>query len=622
MTQNTSKHLRKLTRRQTLEKNLTTGAITNLSSYTPTPNEHKLLTKGLSYIPTYNTDTSTYKTYTKEHINKLHIDYHFRNKPPYKPSLYHTKSDWTPPTPNNEQITNYTHELHKLNMVHTRPNNSRNKPDTTQDTDNDESLAIKSLTQNKNITIKRADKGGSIVIMDTHKYIDQANKHLSQTNIYKTQDKDHTKEVMDKVTSQILQFKHTSHITHQQAKYIEPKQPPRTPLFYFLPKIHKKGNPERPIISGCDSPTDKISKFLTTILNPIAQAQPSYITGTKHFLQTLNSHKTIPNNAYLVTADVTSLYTNIPHEEGISTVMEALNTHRELLPPNTPNNRIIKQFLNLILKHNYFDFMDKHYLQIQGTAMGTKMAPPYANIFMAKIEQQITKNHTEHIDIWKRFIDDIFFIWTGSFTQLTEFMHMANTIHPTIKFTFEYSKNRIHFLDTTIYINKQRQLHTTLYRKPTDKNLILHYTSHHPYHLKRNIAYTQALRYKRIISNNHQLRTELKTLTSILLTRGYPPRMIKQQISKATRIPRTELLRNRTKTHHPTLRILKTPYNTNNPTHHHKIYKLWHNTITEPTLKNLWPHSPKNICIPDKKLMDLLVHTKQHKPQTQHGDTL
>ena len=45
--------------------------------------------------------------------------------------------------------------------------------------------------------------------------------------------------------------------------------------------------------------------------------------------------------------------------------------------------------LRLILKENSFQFNGKNYLQIYGTAMGTKMAVAFANIFMAKIEMNI-----------------------------------------------------------------------------------------------------------------------------------------------------------------------------------------------------------------------------------------
>ena len=70
--------------------------------------------------------------------------------------------------------------------------------------------------------------------------------------------------------------------------------------------------------------------------------------------------------------------------------------------------------MNLVLKHNVFEFDEKFYLQIQGTAMGTKMAHAYANLFMGRLETKLINLASEFIHTWKRFIDDIFIIWTGT----------------------------------------------------------------------------------------------------------------------------------------------------------------------------------------------------------------
>ena len=74
--------------------------------------------------------------------------------------------------------------------------------------------------------------------------------------------------------------------------------------------------------------------------------------------------------------------------------------------------------MNLVLKHNVFEFDEKFYLQIQGTAMGTKMAPAYANLFMGRLETQLINLAPEFIHIWERFIDDIFIIWTRTTDDL------------------------------------------------------------------------------------------------------------------------------------------------------------------------------------------------------------
>ena len=81
----------------------------------------------------------------------------------------------------------------------------------------------------------------------------------------------------------------------------------------------------------------------------------------------------LPHNTILVTIDVTSLYTNISNNEGIEASIKALST----LPPHTPRPPLyyFRTLLNFILKYYYFLFNNQHYLQIKGTAMGTRMAP-------------------------------------------------------------------------------------------------------------------------------------------------------------------------------------------------------------------------------------------------------
>ena len=47
------------------------------------------------------------------------------------------------------------------------------------------------------------------------------------------------------------------------------------------------------------------------------------------------------------------------------------------------------KLLTLVLKCNKFESNGKHYLKIQGRAMGTKMVPSYANIFMGMLDEQL-----------------------------------------------------------------------------------------------------------------------------------------------------------------------------------------------------------------------------------------
>ena len=98
-------------------------------------------------------------------------------------------------------------------------------------------------------------------------------------------------------------------------EFLTPNNPPRTPIFYMLPKIHKPDNPGRPIIFGCDFPSANLSVFFDHYLKLIVQSLPSYIRDTDDFLKAVPDINTvIPPNSILVTLDVWSLYTNVPQD--------------------------------------------------------------------------------------------------------------------------------------------------------------------------------------------------------------------------------------------------------------------------------------------------------------------
>ena len=106
-----------------------------------------------------------------------------------------------------------------------------------------------------------------------------------------------------------------------------------------------------------------------------------------------------------------SLYTNIPNDEGMESIKEVLESKRKRT--GGPMNQTLLDLLEIILKKHNFQFNGTNYLQISGTAMGTKVAPSFANLFMAKLEKEMLETHPVKPTTWWLYIDDIFFIWDG-----------------------------------------------------------------------------------------------------------------------------------------------------------------------------------------------------------------
>jgi len=175
------------------------------------------------------------------------------------------------------------------------------------------------------------------------------------------------------------------------------------------------------------------------------------------------------------------------------------------------------------------------------------MCPSYANIIMGNFEKTFILSKLKKKSLlYLRYIDDIFLIWTDTNDSLEKFLKEINTIHPSIKFEAQKSKEEIHFLDTTVYIKNNRLL-TKLYRKPTDRQSYLNNKSYHPNSTKRGIPYSQALRMKRICSEQDELKKNLDHLKLTLLSRGYAKDHIHTQFQKVMSTKREDTLKYKSK---------------------------------------------------------------------------
>ena len=210
--------------------------------------------------------------------------------------------------------------------------------------------------------------------------------------------------------------------------------------------------------------------------------------------------------------------------------------------------------------------------------MGSPMAPIYANIFMAVLGKELLlKALNGLIPIeWIRFIDDIFAIWTHGIDKLQHFLTYINEFHPTIKFDHTYSLETVNFLDTTIYINSNNKLESDLYIKPTDRTLLLHNNSFHPQSCKNSTIYSQALRYRCIITDNNKLHERLNHLLVALIHRGYKYDTIMTAFNKAVKYNTQDELLSIQITHKTSNRpIFPITYNNNTKCIAHILRKHW-----------------------------------------------
>ena len=155
----------------------------------------------------------------------------------------------------------------------------------------------------------------------------------------------------------------------------------------FITKIHKRLHnvPSRPVISNYGYYRENISSFLDYHLQPLAKKVESYIKDTNHFLKELQELGSLLKNPIVCTIHAVGLYPYIQHEEGLASIRKHLDNWEN--KEKTTDNLV--ELADIVLKNNYFQFLDKTFKQKRGTAIGTKFAPPYSILFMADLEKRL-----------------------------------------------------------------------------------------------------------------------------------------------------------------------------------------------------------------------------------------
>ena len=259
------------------------------------------------------------------------------------------------------------------------------------------------------VIIKPADKGSAVVLQDVTDYIQEGHRQLSDRNFYHHVDHDLSSDHVSAIEDKVEDMHKKKEICKKVRDYLL-NFPMRISRFYMLTKIHKGKFPPlgRPIISGNGCPNERISQFVDFFLKEVAPKGRSFLKDTTTFLQCINANSVIQPDCLLVTLDVTSLYTKIPNNEGIRAAEIALEETRP--GGQCPTNNSLFDLLRLVLTCNNFTFHGENYLQVGGTAMGTKAAPNYAVNFMNYFEDRFVYTYFIQPLVWKRYIDDIFML--------------------------------------------------------------------------------------------------------------------------------------------------------------------------------------------------------------------
>ena len=183
--------------------------------------------------------------------------------------------------------------------------------------------------------------------------------------------------------------------------------------------------------------------------------------------------------------------------------------------------------------------------------MGTPMAVNCANLFMSKFESDMLNDHEAQCSrrsaCWVRFIDDVFFIWTGDEGSLKAFLNFCNNYSKSqnrkssIRFTSTYSKKRVVFLDTIVHL-ENNQLYTELYSEPNSAHQYLHRTSFHHFSLIKSLPESQFIRIRRISSKLSDYKHHTNVFVHYFVARSFDRHKLESMANFFSQMNRDDLL--------------------------------------------------------------------------------
>ena len=292
------------------------------------------------------------------------------------------------------------------------------------------------------------------------------------------------------------------------------------PKFYGLPKIHKTGNPLRPIVSSRGYVTYSVTKVLCKVFKPLVGKSSNHIQSTGDFV---SKAKGITLGECLTSYDVTSPFTSVPTDPALNIIKDLLEKDEKLNDRTVLSVKNITEHLGFCLHNTYFSFQNKKYEQVEGAAMGTPISPIVANLYMEHFERKALRSATNPprcgTGLWMTH---------GSSNNKTinrHFWNISKALIQLIKFTVEGTQGNgaILFLDTLITLLADNSLSITVYCKPTHTDQYLQWDSHYSLSAKYGVIGTLTHRAKTVCTDLELLQRELQHLRKALGKCNYPP---------------------------------------------------------------------------------------------------
>ena len=387
----------------------------------------------------------------------------------------------------------------------------------------EEREALHNLCHDADTIVKPADKNLGLTLISKEWYIAECERQLSDRSTYGRVHGVSLSGVQEKVLEFIATLE--GHIPPTEHKWLtrETRRLIQMPQFYIMPKLHKNPVKGRPIVASHSWCTWPLSKWVANRINTYAASQDTVLTDTNALIALLRGVELREDDDIMLsTADVESLYTSIPIPGALVAVEERLRA----CGVDESSLRITINAVAYVLRNNFFECNGNVYHQRKGLAMGTPLAPPVANLFLASHEARLMSVVTPPL-LYVRYLDDILVVQKLGEAEPEHLLWDGlHTMHPDIKLTRESSPSAVDFLDLQIYRQGKRLLHR-VHQKALNKYLYISPRSCHPRHVIEGFVRTELIRYARNSSTELDFVKICHAFSNRLRERGFHPTFLK-----------------------------------------------------------------------------------------------
>ena len=294
-----------------------------------------------------------------------------------------------------------------------------------------------------------------------------------------------------------------------------------------------------------------MSPYLTTISQEYCKEE--YVKDTDDFIDHLQEQnrkiQSVPKNKrpkyHLCTLDVKALYPSIRTDIATNALKKAFDSD---VTTASNTKTALLELTELLFQKSYVMCNGSCYKPLIGIPTGGCNSRQNADCTLHDITDRVKGNIAswKFVQFFKRFIDDIFLLWTGSKRQFSQFVDALNK--ETRKYGIEFGDfsigDSVDFLDTTVYLDAEGLIHHKLYRKPTDSRLYLKTHSFHSAHVFSGIAKSQMIRVKKRNSIPEQAEKDVDDLIEDLVKCGHKREdlnSLRVKLSQAVTAPSTPI---------------------------------------------------------------------------------